>query len=93
MRTKAWMLVLVMIGASMSGCIFGSEAVPEPEPEPEGEVRFWVTGPDGQNIDFPPLPLNFTFSNVGEQGAEPSIGITSSGCMFFIAFELSLIHI
>ena len=71
----------------MSGCIFGSEAVQEPEPEPEGEVRFWVTGPDGQNIDLPPLPLNFTFSNVGEQGAEPSIGITSSGCMFFIAFE------
>ena len=44
----------------MSGCIFGSEAVPEPEPEPEGEVRFWVTGPDGQNIDLPPLPLNLT---------------------------------
>ena len=87
MRTKAGLLVLLMIGASLSGCIFGSEPVPEPEPEPEGEVRFWVTGPDGQNIDLPPLPLNFTFSNVGEQGAEPSIGITSSGCIFFIAFE------
>jgi len=87
MRTKAGLLVLLMIGASLSGCIFGSDPVPEPEPEPEGEVRFWVTGPDGQNIDLPPLPLNFTFSNVGEQGAEPSIGITSSGCMFFIAFE------
>ena len=87
MRTKAGLLVLLMIGASLSGCIFGSEPVPEPEPEPEADVRFWVTGPDGQVIDLPPLPLNFTFSNVGEQGAEPSIGITSSGCMFFIAFE------
>ena len=91
MRTKAGLLVLLMIGASLSGCIFGSEPAMEPEPEPEKEVRFWVTGLDGQNIDLAPLPLNFTFSNVGEQGAEPSIGITSSGCMFFIA--LSLIHI
>ena len=81
MRTKAGLLVLLMIGASLSGCIFGSEPALDPEPEPEGEVRFWVTGPDGQNIDLPPLPLNFTFSNVGEQGAEPSIGITSSGCI------------
>ena len=79
MRTKAGLLVLLMIGASLSGCIFGSEPTLDPEPEPEGEVRFWVTGPDGQNIDLPPLPLNFTFSNVGEQGAEPSIGITSRG--------------
>ena len=31
--------------------------------------------------------MEFYFSNVGEQGAEPSIGITSSGCIFFIAFE------
>ena len=87
MRTQACMLVLVMIGASMSGCIFGSETVPPPEEPVVEEIRFWVTGPDGQNIDFPALPLEFAFSNVGEQGAEPSIGITSSGCMFFIAFE------
>ena len=29
----------------------------------------------------------FKFSDVGEDGAEPSIGVTSSGCIFFIAFE------
>ena len=87
MRTKAGLLVFIMIGASLSGCIFGSEPESEPEPEVEDEVRFWVTGPDGQSVDFPALPLMFNFSNVGEQGAEPSIGITSSGCMFFIAFE------
>ena len=86
MRTKAGLLVLLMIGASLSGCIFSSEPLWNLN-RTRKEVRFWVTGPDGQNIDFPPLPLNFTFSNVGEQGAEPSIGITSSGCMFFIAFE------
>jgi len=87
MRTKAGLLVLIMIGASLSGCIFGSEPEPEPEPEVEEEVRFWVTGPDGQPVDMPALSLMFNFSNVGEQGAEPSIGITSSGCIFFIAFE------
>ncbi|HIM86399.1 MAG TPA: hypothetical protein EYM56_01140, partial [Candidatus Poseidoniales archaeon] len=31
--------------------------------------------------------MNFVFSDVGEEGAEPSIGVTSSGCIFFIAFE------
>jgi len=87
MRTKAGLLVLIMIGASLSGCIFGSEPELEPEPEVEDEVRFWVTGPDGQPVDMPALSLMFNFSNVGEQGAEPSIGITSSGCIFFIAFE------
>ena len=87
MRTKAGLLVIIMIGASLSGCIFGSEPEPEPEPEVEEEVRFWVTGPDGQPVDMPALSLMFNFSNVGEQGAEPSIGITSSGCIFFIAFE------
>ena len=38
-------------------------------------------------VELPPLPLNFIFSDVGEDGPEPSIGITSSGCIFFIAME------
>lgn len=36
-----------------------------------------------------PTPALATFRvvSVGEQGAEPSIGVTSSGCVFFAAFE------
>jgi len=75
-----------MFTVTLSGC-FQNE-LPSPPPEdpapPEG---VFVTGPDGLPIDLPPLPLSFVFSDVGEDGAEPSIGITSSGCMFFIAFE------
>ena len=33
------------------------------------------------------LDMTFQFSSVGETGKEPSIGITSSGCIFFIAME------
>ena len=36
------------------------------------------------------MPFDFIFSNVGEDGPEPSIGITSSGCIFFIAMELPM---
>jgi hypothetical protein len=38
-------------------------------------------------VDEAPLEMDFIFSDVGETGKEPSIGITSSGCMFFIAME------
>ena len=34
-----------------------------------------------------PINMTFQFSDVGETGKEPSIGITSSGCIFFIAME------
>ncbi len=51
------------------------------------ETRHFVTDARGVPVDVTPLPLQFRLSDVGEQGAEPSIGITSSGCMFFTAFE------
>jgi hypothetical protein len=38
-------------------------------------------------VNEQPLEMDFIFSDVGETGKEPSIGITSSGCMFFIAME------
>ena len=58
------------------------------EPEEEGLPEGWfVTGGDGLPVDMEPLNLSFVFSDVGEDGAEPSIGVTSSGCIFFIAFE------
>ena len=77
---------LMMALMPLSGCL--QDEKPEPEPEedrlPEG---VFVTGPDGRAVDATPLSLVFNFSDVGEDGAEPSIGITSSGCIFFIAFE------
>jgi len=77
---------LVISASSFSGCLQDDDppAPPEETSLPDGT---FVTGPDGPPVDTPPLSLNFTFSDVGEDGAEPSIGITSSGCMFFTAFE------
>ncbi len=42
--------------------------------------------PDDEPIPEPTPPM-FKLSDVGELGPEPSIGITSSGCMFFAALE------
>ena len=80
------MVVILMLSASLTGCFGGDPAPPEPEEEglPEG---WFVTGGDGLPVEVEALNLSFVFSNVGEDGAEPSIGITSSGCMFFTAFE------
>lgn len=50
-------------------------------------VRQFVTNARGEAVEATPLPLSFRLSDVGEPGAEPSIGITSSGCLFFTAFE------
>ena len=76
------MLLLV----PLSGCLQDDSPIDEVEEEslPAG---IFVTGADGSPVDEPPLPLVFNFSDVGEDGAEPSIGVTSSGCIFFIAFE------
>ena len=75
-----------MLSAPLSGC-FGNDATPSPPEEPSLPEGIFVTGPDGLSVDVPPLPMIFNFSDVGEDGAEPSLGITSSGCIFFIAFE------
>ena len=70
----------------LSGCLQEDSPIDEVEEEvlPAG---VFVTGAEGSPVDEPPLPLVFNFSDVGEDGAEPSIGVTSSGCIFFIAFE------
>ena len=47
----------------------------------------FVTDSSGMAIDATPIDMTFFSSSVGEDAAEPSIGITSSGCIFFIAFE------
>ncbi|MEC7708717.1 MAG: sialidase family protein [Candidatus Thermoplasmatota archaeon] len=81
---RAIALMLVMM--PFSGCLQDDNPSNEiaVEKPPSG---LFVTGPDGEPVDENPLPLAFNFSDVGEDGAEPSIGVTSSGCIFFIAFE------
>ena len=87
MRVAALLMGTMMFTVALSGCIFGDNTPPPPPEEPAPPDGWFVTGPDGQILDLPMLPMDFTFSDVGQDGAEPSIGITSSGCMFFIAFE------
>ena len=70
----------------ISGCLQNTQGISEPTSIIEIEGVF-VTGPDGLPVDSKPLDLIFNLSDVGEDGAEPSIGVTSSGCIFFIAFE------
>mgnify|MGYP001158730886 FL=1 len=87
MRTGAVVMALLMVTTTISGCIHLDEGPSEVVDEDVPEQRFFVTGPSGLPVDVPPLPLSFVFSDVGETGKEPSIGITSSGCIFFIAME------
>ena len=86
MRAQATLLVFLMLSATLSGC-FGPEDIAPPMEEPTDPPRFFVTGPNGLPVDVPLLPMEFNFSDVGEDGPEPSIGVTSSGCIFFIALE------
>ena len=82
----AFAIALMMAVMPLSGCLQEDKQAPEAETDvvPEG---IFITGSDGLPVDDLPLPLKFNFSDVGEDGAEPSIGVTSSGCIFFIAFE------
>lgn len=77
-------LMLVLMPAS--GCLQNSKQLAEPTPPTEMEGVF-VTGADGLPIDLEPIRMVFNLSDVGQDGAEPSIGVTSTGCVFFIAFE------
>jgi hypothetical protein len=86
MRAQAHLLVILMLSAALSGC-FGNIAGPLFQTEEPPSETIFVTGPDGLPVDEEPLPLSFNFSDVGEDGPEPSLGITSSGCIFFIAME------
>ena len=93
MQGRAVFLSLLVITLSLSGCFGEETVVAEPEAEVEEQPRIFVTDRFGESIGITPLDMTFQFSDVGETGKEPSIGITSSGCIFFIAMELSLIHI
>ena len=88
MRAKVLLIGILMLSASLAGC-FKPDPPPPPPEEPTLPDGIFLTGPYGENLSlalYQPLNLSFVFSSVGEDGAEPSIGVTSSGCIFFIAF-------
>ena len=80
-------ICFMLIMMSTAGCLEDEPKKQTPIEEPSLPVGTFITGSDGMEIEGEPLPMSFVFSDVGEQGAEPSIGVTSSGCIFFIAFE------
>ena len=87
MRGRALLLVALMVTMSLSGCFGNEEAVEEPVVEEVKDVRVFVTDKSGNSVDIPAIDMTFQFSDVGETGKEPSIGMTSTGCIFFIAME------
>tara|TARA_Y200000002_G_scaffold106846_1_gene87283 strand:- start:1698 stop:3179 length:1482 start_codon:yes stop_codon:yes gene_type:complete len=87
MQGRALFLSLMVITLSLSGCFGEPETMPETEVVVEDDVRVFVTDRYGESLGTTPLEMMFQFSDVGETGKEPSIGITSSGCIFFIAME------
>ena len=87
MRVNALMLCFFVATLSLSWCFCAEEVQKEEEEVQVIDKRIFVTDGTGASIDVAPIEMEFTFSDVGETGKEPSIGITSSGCMFFIAME------
>jgi hypothetical protein len=87
MKSNAVLLSLMVVMMSLSGCFGEDESVAPPVVEDTEERRVFVTDKTGQLIEVEVEPMTFQFSDVGETGKEPSIGITSSGCIFFIAME------
>ena len=87
MRSIAILLVTLMVTMSLSGCFSNDEIVEIPVVVIEEEPRIFVTDKTGNSVDIPAIEMTFQFSDVGETGKEPSIGVTSSGCIFFIAME------
>ena len=76
MRAEALLIGILMLSASLAGC-FKEDTSPPPPEEPSLPDGIFLTGPDGLNLSldlYQLLPLSFVFSNVGEDGAEPSIG-------------------
>ncbi len=87
MKSNAVLLSLMVVMMSLSGCFGEDESVAPTVVEDAEERRVFVTDKTGQLIEVEVEPMTFQFSDVGETGKEPSIGITSSGCIFFIAME------
>ena len=88
-QAMAFGLVILLLSSTVLYYVFSSEEVVELEVvEPEyNDPRVFVTDSFGMAVDEAPLEIDYIFSDVGETGKEPSIGVTSNGCMFFIAME------
>ena len=86
MKTGSMLVVVMMLSFSGLGCIHTNSGVGGSEEILNTDTGIFVTGPDGESLDIPPLPLEFIFSDVGEESAEQALGL-SNGCIFFIAFE------
>ena len=91
MRARALMLVILMLTMSLAGC-FGNDKEPETSLEQEilDDPRIFVTDRTGASLEQSPIEMTFQFSDVGETGKEPSIGITSSGCISVSYTHLTL---
>ena len=87
MQGRALLLAFMVASLSLSGCFGESEPVSVPEEVEMESPRIFVTDKTGESTGESPMNISFQFSDVGETGKEPSIGITSSGCIFFIAME------
>ena len=68
---------LMLLLFPLSGCL-QDNSTPDEVKEEVLRSGIFVTGSDGSPVDEPPLPLVFNLSDVGEDGAEPSIGVTVS---------------
>ncbi|MBG44957.1 MAG: hypothetical protein CMB76_00385, partial [Euryarchaeota archaeon] len=89
LQALAVVLVLLLLSSTILYSMLSKEEsvqqiIPEMQLE---ETSVFVTDSTGESIDVAPIDMTFFASSVGEDAAEPSIGITSTGCVFFIAFE------
>ena len=88
-QVAASALVVLLLASTVLYNFMSSEEV-LPVYQQESRVvdsTVFVTDSSGMAVDATPIDMTFFSSSVGEDAAEPSIGITSSGCIFFIAFE------
>ncbi len=86
--------VLLAAQAFLAGCGNPGGSAPEVKASSAGAENVssvtrstQTTDARGNAIEATPIEMTFRISDVGEPGAEPSVGITSSGCIFFTAFE------
>ena len=82
-------LILLLLSSTILYSILSEEEgfATEKEEATPTDPRIFVTDGSGTAVPGDPLEIDYIFSDVGETGKEPSIGVTSSGCMFFIAME------
>jgi hypothetical protein len=84
---------LIVIAVVVAGCLAPVDDIPETEQDPPAFPEgTYVTGRDGlllaANGSAPELlSVTFRLSEVGFRGPEPSVGVTSSGCIFFAALH------